>query len=74
MPALSADLDRIRAELAIDPPDDPLSRGVLAWAALSGCVSFEIFGQYGPDSFRAADEKLDVQLQILADPVGLPAD
>ena len=69
--ALSADMERIRAEFSTDTPDDLVARGVLAWAGLFGCVSFEVFGQYGPDTFQAVDDLFEVQLQLLADTTGL---
>lgn len=50
-PALSVDLDRIRAEMGLIVPDELLARGVLVWAALFGAVNFEVFGQYGADTF-----------------------
>ena len=68
---LAADVKRIRKEFPITAPDDVVIRGVLAWAALFGCVSFEVFGQYGPDTFTAVDELFDRQLQLLADTTGL---
>jgi AcrR family transcriptional regulator len=71
--ALSADLKRIRKELGISSPDDLVLRGVLGWAALFGCVSFEVFGQYGPDTFGAGDDLFEHQLQLLAETTGLSA-
>jgi AcrR family transcriptional regulator len=70
---LSADVKRIRGQLEMTAPDDLVLRGVLSWAALFGCVSFEVFGQYGPDTFAATDELFEHQLQVLADVTGLPA-
>jgi AcrR family transcriptional regulator len=70
--ALAADVKRIRAEFGISTPDDLILRGVLSWAALFGCVSFEVFGQYGPDTFTAADKLFEYQLQVLAETTGLP--
>jgi AcrR family transcriptional regulator len=68
---LAADVTRIRKEFPTTAPDDLVLRGVLSWAALFGCVSFEVFGQYGPDTFAAADELFERQLQLLADTTGL---
>jgi AcrR family transcriptional regulator len=68
---LAADVTRIRKEFTTTAPDDLVLRGVLSWAALFGCVSFEVFGQYGPDTFAAADELFERQLQVLADTTGL---
>lgn len=61
----------VRAELGLDLPDQALARGVLAWAALFGCVSFEVFGQYGPDTFGDPAALFEHQLQVLADTIGL---
>lgn len=72
-PALAADLERIRADSSVTLPDEMLARGVLAWAALFGCVSFEIFGQYGADTFAAVEDLFDLQLRLVADACGLVA-
>ena len=53
------------AELSQGPVDRPSS-------GLFSCVSFEVFGQYGPNTFTAADELFERQLQVLADTTGLP--
>lgn len=68
---LSADLGRIRAAFDTTAPDDLMLRGVLSWASLFGCISFEVFGQFGPGTFTAADELFEHQLQVLADLTGL---
>ena len=70
---LKADVKRIRDEFGLTIPDDLALRGVLGWAALFGCVSFEVFGQYGADTFGAADELFEHQLRVLADTTGLAA-
>ena len=70
---LAADVKRIRKGFPMTAPDDLVLRGVLTWAALFGCVSFEVFGQYGPDTFTAADQLFEHQLQLLADSTGLPS-
>ncbi|MCW2849698.1 MAG: TetR/AcrR family transcriptional regulator [Marmoricola sp.] len=68
---LAADVKRIRREFPSSAPEDLTVRGVLAWAALFGCVSFEVLGQYGPDTFTAVDQLFERQLQLLADTTGL---
>ncbi len=70
---LAADVGRIRAEFVLTAPEDLVLRGVLGWAALFGCVSFEVFGQYGPDTFGAAEDLFEHQLELLAETTGLPA-
>jgi AcrR family transcriptional regulator len=71
--ALTADAKRIRDEFGLAVPNDLVLRGVLGWASLFGCVSFEVFGQYGADTFGAVDDLFEHQLQLLADATGLPA-
>jgi AcrR family transcriptional regulator len=68
---LSRDLARIRREMGITAPDELIARGVLVWAAVFGCVSFEVFGQYGPDTFTQPQELFEHQLEVLAGTVGL---
>ena len=52
-------------------PTSSIARGVLVWAALFGCVSFEVFGQYGPDTFTQPRDLFEHQLEVLAGTVGL---
>ncbi|OOL29263.1 TetR family transcriptional regulator, partial [Rhodococcus rhodochrous] len=68
---LTADLGRIRAELGTGVPDAVLARGVLVWAALFGAVNFEVFGQYGTDTFTDPGQLFDHHLTVLAETVGL---
>jgi AcrR family transcriptional regulator len=68
---LARDLTRIRRELGITAPDALVARGMLAWAALFGCVSFEVFGQYGPGTFTDPKDIFEHHLQALLATVGL---
>ena len=68
---LSRDLARVRRELGLTAPDALVARGMLAWAALFGCVSFELFGQYGPDAFADPKDIFEHHLQVLVETVGL---
>lgn len=68
---LSRDLARIRREMGITAPDALVARGMLAWASLFGCVSFELFGQYGPDAFAEPKDLFEHHLQVLAMTVGI---
>lgn len=68
---LSRDLARVRRELGITAPEALVARGMLAWAALFGCVSFEVFGQYGPDAFAEPRDIFEHHLQALVETVGL---
>lgn len=64
--ALSADLERIRTELCLDMPSALTARGVLVWSSLFGAVNFEVFGQYGADTFTEPADLYEHQLHLLA--------
>jgi AcrR family transcriptional regulator len=68
---LSRDLARIRREMGITAPDELIARGVLVWAAVFGCVSFEVFGQYGADTFSQPRDLFEHHLGVLVGTVGL---
>ncbi|MFJ4262588.1 TetR/AcrR family transcriptional regulator [Paenarthrobacter nicotinovorans] len=70
-PALAADLDAIRSELNLEVPESSLARGVLVWTSIFGAISFEVFGQYGPDTFKSRDELFEHQLAVLEGVAGL---
>jgi AcrR family transcriptional regulator len=69
---LHRDLAGIRKTYGADVGDDLLARGILAWTALFGLVSFELFGQY-VGGFADYGVHFDHQMARLADYVGLPA-
>ena len=48
-------------------PDSLLARGALVWTPLFGAISFEVFGQYGADTFAAPDGLFAHHLAVLAD-------
>jgi len=68
---LARDLARIRRDLDLTVPDSVVARGMLAWAALFGCVSFEVFGQYGRSTFADPKDIFELHLQALVEAVGL---
>jgi len=68
---LSRDLARIRKEVGITAPDRLVARGLFAWAALFGCVSFEVFGQYGADTFTEPGDLFEHHVAALVEAVGL---
>ncbi|MCX6497408.1 MAG: WHG domain-containing protein [Arthrobacter sp.] len=68
---LAADLANIRGEMGLAVPDPVLASGVLVWTSLFGAISFEVFGQYGPDAFVARDELFAHHLGVLARLAGL---
>ncbi len=70
-PALAADMGNIQTELGIKVPESALARGVLAWTSVFGAVSFEVFGQYGRDTFSARGELFEHQLLVLQGMAGL---
>ncbi|QYJ04366.1 WHG domain-containing protein [Nocardioides panacisoli] len=69
--ALSTGLHGIREQFGFELPDAALRRGVLVWASLFGCVSFELFGQYGPDAFGDPATLFERHLARLAEGMGL---
>jgi AcrR family transcriptional regulator len=71
--ALSADLEAVRSELGLAMPDELQANAALVWTSLFGAVSFEVFGQYGADTFRARDELFEHHLTVLAGVAGLDA-
>lgn len=70
-PALAEGFAEVRRQLDTDLPDDVVARGAFAWAALFGCVSFEVFGQYGPDGFGDPAALFDLNLDAIAAHIGL---
>ncbi|WP_072691563.1 TetR/AcrR family transcriptional regulator [Rhodococcus marinonascens] len=68
---LAADLDGIRREIGFAIPDHLLARGVLVWSALFGAVNFEVFGQYGSDTFTTPAALFEHHLAVLAETAGL---
>ena len=43
-PSVSADLERLREATGTTLDDHELARGIAAWTALVGTISFELFG------------------------------
>ncbi|WP_427128904.1 TetR/AcrR family transcriptional regulator [Pseudarthrobacter sp. S9] len=72
-PPLAMDLAKIRTELGLTVPDGLLASGALVWTSLFGAISFEVFGQYGADTFAARDELFAHHLAVLAGVAGLRA-
>ncbi|KIS25729.1 TetR family transcriptional regulator [Arthrobacter sp. SPG23] len=70
-PPLARDLTSIREELGLGLPDGILARGALVWTSLFGAISFEVFGQYGENTFAAKDVLFEHHLQVLAGIAGL---
>ncbi|WP_043847481.1 TetR/AcrR family transcriptional regulator [Crystallibacter crystallopoietes] len=68
---LARDLEAIRGEFGLKAPAAVVSRWVQLWASLFGAVSFEVFGQYGPDTFSRPEELFEGQLQVLVELAGL---
>lgn len=68
---LSRDLARIRRDLGITAPDELIARGLLVWAAMFGSISFEVFGQYGPDTLTQPRDLFEHQLGLLVETMGL---
>lgn len=70
-PALASDVHKVRAELGLQSGDREILRGLTVWPALFGLVNFEVFGQYGTDTFTNSAALFDFQCGLLADNLGL---
>lgn len=68
---LSRDLARIRKQMGITAPDELIARGLFAWAALFGCVTWEVFGQYGSATLTDPADLFERHLAALVETVGL---
>lgn len=68
---LSRDLARIRKQMGLTVPEQLVARGLFAWAALFGCVSWEVFGQYGADTLADPGDLFEHHLAALVESVGL---
>jgi AcrR family transcriptional regulator len=71
--AVRRDMQTIRDGLDIAINDELLVRGLLAWSALFGMVSFELFGQY-VGAVRNNAAFFDHQVARLGELIGLPGD
>ncbi|MDI9917843.1 TetR/AcrR family transcriptional regulator [Rhodococcus sp. IEGM 1379] len=68
---LTLDLERVRIEMDVELSLDAVARGTLVWVALFGSVNFEVFGQYGSDTFAEPVELFERHLTLLAEIAGL---
>ena len=68
---LAEGLDAVRAQFDVALPDAVLTRGVVVMASLFGGVSFEVFGQYGPDGLGDPEALFEQHLAMLAADLGL---
>lgn len=68
---LRPDLQAIRENLGLAVPEEAVARGILVWTSLFGAISFEVFGQYGPDTISAPEALFEHQLDVLQGVVGL---
>jgi len=67
----TADADRLRSQLMQGMDDAAVARSLLAWMALFGMVSFELFGHLN-NVVNDYPSTFDHQLRVLAWFVGLP--
>lgn len=68
---LTLDLERVRIEMDVELSLDAVVRGTLVWVSLFGSVNFEVFGQYGSDTFTKPGELFERHLAVLAEMAGL---
>lgn len=69
--AVLADLARARDGIAPGLPEQGMLAGMTGWIQLLGAVSLELFGQFN-NVIEARGEFFDVQMELMADLMGLP--
>ncbi|MEV7647354.1 TetR/AcrR family transcriptional regulator [Arthrobacter sp. NPDC089319] len=69
---LQHDLAAIRREFALAVPDALVARGTLVWTSLFGAVNFEVFDQYGRETFTDPGLLFEHHLDVFAGILGLP--
>jgi AcrR family transcriptional regulator len=69
---LQHDLAAIRREFGLAAPDALVARGTLVWTSLFGAVNFEVFGQYGRETFTDPGSLFEHHLDVFAGILGLP--
>lgn len=69
--SLGQDLAAVVEQLQLSAPPELVRQVALVWAALFGCVSFEVFGQYGQGTFADPAALFEAQLGQLARLLGL---
>lgn len=69
---LRRDLARISEETRFAVPEPLVARALLAWSAIFGLVSLEVFGQYGADTFTRPGQLFDHQVALVATMAGWP--
>ena len=55
------------AEVGLGAHPAVLARAVLLWATVVGGTSLEVFGQYGPDTFRDPEQLFTLQVRMVLD-------
>lgn len=68
--ALHENFSVVRNEMGTEMSDETIARGVLVWASLFGAVSFDVFDQYGSDTFSARADLFEYQLERLTEVAG----
>lgn len=65
-PGLAADIENLRTEYSLKSPSWLVARGLGAWSGLFGAVSFEVFGQYGPNTLGDPRELFELTMRDVA--------
>ncbi|MEV6138293.1 WHG domain-containing protein [Nocardia sp. NPDC051990] len=68
--ALAANFADIRASFGHDIPDWLVARGITMWVGLFGAVTFDVFDQFGTDTFADRAELFELQLDGLLEQLG----
>ncbi|AYJ47596.1 TetR/AcrR family transcriptional regulator [Rhodococcus sp. P1Y] len=68
--SLHQNFTEVRGDMRTEMSDEVIARGVLVWASLFGAVSFDVFDQYGRDTFSSRDDLFEYQLAGLVELAG----
>ena len=69
--SLRADVERVRSQYGLRLSDQMLTAALLAWVAVFGAVNFEVFGQFGADTFADPAQMFTTLMGLLAGLLGL---
>jgi AcrR family transcriptional regulator len=68
--SLRVDLDAIRAEYGLTVDAEHLAVAALVWTSMVGAVTFEVFDQFGSDTFTDPAALYEIHLALLAGLLG----
>ncbi len=64
-------VDGLASGYGVQAPAEVVVTGFLGWTSLLGVISAEVFEQFGPEATKVTSLMVDVQLESIADALGL---